>query len=194
MCSVKSLTKVLQKYFHQEVGQARRVLLLWLAVILPAVAITNSASAFDNSSQSVPFTPGTASLSPAEATYPLKVSANNRYLVDQDNVPFLMIGDAPQTLIANLSQAEAGAYMVNRRTYGINTLWINLLCNFSDGCNNNAMTFDGIAPFTVAGDLSTPNPAPHLWTTLLAFFQSVGRIPKISSHFYAGTSENHGAS
>src|SRR5262249_1517269 len=81
MCSVKSLTKVLQKYSHQGVVQARRVLLLWLAVILTAVAITNSASTFDNSLQSVPFIPETASLSPAKATYPLKVSANNRYLV-----------------------------------------------------------------------------------------------------------------
>jgi Protein of unknown function (DUF4038)/Putative collagen-binding domain of a collagenase len=91
-------------------------------------------------------------------TFPLKASANNRYLVDQNNVPFLIVGDAPQTLIANLSPGEAAAYMVNRRSYGINTLWINLLCNYSDGCNKEATTFDGIAPFTSRGDLSTPNP------------------------------------
>ena len=91
--------------------------------------------------------------------YPLKVSSNNRYLVDQNNVPFLMVGDAPQTLIANLSQIDAATYMANRAQYGINTLWINLLCNYSDGCNKDATTFDGISPFTVVGDLSTPNPA-----------------------------------
>ena len=90
--------------------------------------------------------------------FPLKASANNRYLVDQNNVPFLIVGDAPQTLIANLSPGEAAAYMVNRRSYGINTLWINLLCNYSDGCNKEATTFDGITPFTSRGDLSTPNP------------------------------------
>src|SRR2546427_488745 len=39
--------------------------------------------------------------------YPLAVSTNRRYLVDQDNIPFLMVGDAPQTLVANLSVAEA---------------------------------------------------------------------------------------
>jgi Protein of unknown function (DUF4038)/Putative collagen-binding domain of a collagenase len=120
--------------------------MLRLAVILIAVAVTDRGAAFDKSV-------------PDAFAYPLKTSANNRYLSDQDNVPFLMIGDAPQMLIANLSQAEAGAYMANRRTYGINTLWINLLCNFSDGCNKDATTFDGIAPFAVAGDLSTPNPA-----------------------------------
>ena len=62
-------------------------------------------------------------------------------------------------LIANLSQREAAAYMANRRSYGINTLWINILCNYSNGCNKDATTFDGIAPFTSRGDLSTPNPA-----------------------------------
>ncbi len=28
--------------------------------------------------------------------FPLKPSANNRFLVDRNDVPFLMIGDAPQ--------------------------------------------------------------------------------------------------
>ena len=102
--------------------------------------------------------PSTA-VPPTRPAYPLKASANNRYLVDQNGVPFLMVGDAPQTLVANLSQMDAATYMANRARYGINTLWINLLCNYSDGCNKDATTFDGIAPFTVVGDLSTPNPA-----------------------------------
>ena len=91
--------------------------------------------------------------------YPLKVSANHRYLVDQNNVPFLMVGDAPQTLVANLSQEEAAIYMAGRRNFGFNTLWINLLCNTSDGCNKDGTTIDGIPPFVVPSDLSTPNPA-----------------------------------
>jgi Protein of unknown function (DUF4038)/Putative collagen-binding domain of a collagenase len=101
------------------------------------------------------------STTPPRATpvYPLKASSNNRYLVDQNNAPFLMVGDAPQTLIANLSEMDADRYMANRARYGINTLWINLLCNYSDGCNKDATTFDGIPPFTVVGDISTPNPA-----------------------------------
>jgi len=49
--------------------------------------------------------------------------------------------------------------MANRAQYGINTLWINLLCEYVDGCNKDATTFDGIPPFTVVGDLSTTNPA-----------------------------------
>jgi len=103
----KSVPTMFQKCCNQGVERASRVLLRYLAVILTAV--TDGALAFDNPAPSAPLSTRTASLSPAKASYPLKVSANNRYLVDQDNAPFLMIGDAPQTLIANLSQAEAGA-------------------------------------------------------------------------------------
>jgi hypothetical protein len=99
------------------------------------------------------------SLPPGTVVYPLKVSANKRYLVDQDDKAFLMVGDAPQTMIGTLSVADAATFMANRREYGIDTLWINLLCNFSDGCNKVATTFDGVAPFLVTGDLSRPNPA-----------------------------------
>jgi hypothetical protein len=95
---------------------------------------------------------------PSAPVYPLRASANNRYLIDQNNMPFLMVGDAPQTLIAKLSLAEAAAYMANRSHYGINTLWINILCNEAQGCNKDATTFDGVAPFISAGDLSAPNP------------------------------------
>jgi hypothetical protein len=97
--------------------------------------------------------------SSASPAYPLKASANNRHLVDQNDVPFLMVGDSPQALIGNLSPMEAAFFMENRRRYGINALWINLLCNDGTACNANGTTFDGIAPFTTANDLSTPNSA-----------------------------------
>lgn len=35
---------------------------------------------------------------------------------------------------------------------------MNLLCDSYTACNSDGTTFDGIAPFTTAGDLSTPNP------------------------------------
>src|ERR1700680_1052861 len=47
------------------------------------------------------------SLVPDDYIFPLKVTANKRYLVDQNSKPFLMVGDAPQTIVANLSLAEA---------------------------------------------------------------------------------------
>lgn len=93
------------------------------------------------------------------AVFPLKPDPTNRYLVDSNNVPFLMVGDAPQALIGNLSERLANVFMANREKYGINALWINLLCDSYTACNSDGTTFDGIAPFTTPGDLSTPNPA-----------------------------------
>jgi hypothetical protein len=123
------------------------------------LAYIASASALDNSVPSALSSASPAATSAAaKPAYPLKASANNRYLVDQDNVPFLMVGDSPQALIGSLSQAQAATFIANRLKYGINALWINLLCNDSIGCNSDGTTFDGIAPFTVPGDISTPNP------------------------------------
>ena len=42
-------------------------------------------------------------LHPADRISPLKVGANKRYLVDQNNVPFLMQGDAAWSLIVALN-------------------------------------------------------------------------------------------
>ena len=55
----------------------------------------------------------TAAVNPSTA-YPLKVSANGRYLVDQNDHPFLITGDSPQALTVNLSEAEADAFFADR--------------------------------------------------------------------------------
>jgi hypothetical protein len=91
--------------------------------------------------------------------YPLKVSRNGRYLVDQRDVPFLMVGDSPQAMIGNLSVKDAAMYIANRKAAGFNSLWINLLCAKYTGCREDGTTSDGIKPFRATGDLSTPNPA-----------------------------------
>jgi hypothetical protein len=84
-----------------------------------------------------------------------------------------MVGDSPQHLITNLSQQEAAAFMANRRGHGINTLWINLLCIFTEAsCNRQAKTFDGFVPFLVPGDIATPNPA---------YFQRVDDVLRIAA-------------
>jgi hypothetical protein len=70
-----------------------------------------------------------------------------------------MVGDSPQSLIGNLSVADADYYFANRQVDGFNAVWINLLCNSYMFCNSDGTTVDGIAPFTTTGDLSTPNEA-----------------------------------
>lgn len=90
--------------------------------------------------------------------YPLRVSADRRYLVDRNGTPFLMVGDSPQALIANLSESEADSYFADREAHGFNAVWINLLCATYTGGRADASTYDGIVPFTTPDDLSTPNP------------------------------------
>ena len=96
---------------------------------------------------------------PRKVVYPLKLSANHRYLVDQRDRPFMIVGDSPQALIGNLSVKDAAFYIRNRRAAGFNALWINLLCVKYTGCRDSGSTADGIKPFTSPGDLATPNPA-----------------------------------
>jgi hypothetical protein len=99
---------------------------------------------------------GTLGASPA---YPVKVGPTGRYLVDQNGVPFLIVGDSPQAMIGRLSLADAEAFFASRQAHGFNTVWINVLCAGYIGCNEDGSTFDGIAPFNVPGDLTTPNEA-----------------------------------
>src|SRR5947209_19701336 len=76
------------------------------------------------------------------AAYPLKQSANRRYLVDRNNRPFLITGDAPQALMVNLPEADADLYFANRKAHGFNTLWINLLCKPGTGGRKDGSTYD----------------------------------------------------
>jgi hypothetical protein len=84
----------------------------------------------------------------APPVYPLKKSANGRYLVDQSNAPILLVGDAPQALMVNLTTNEAAMYFTDRHAFGFNTVWINLLCSTYTGGRPDASTIDGIVPFT----------------------------------------------
>lgn len=59
--------------------------------------------------------------------FPLKISENHRYLVDQRGTPFRIQGDSAQSLIVNLTHEEAAAYLDDRRAKGFNTVNVNLL-------------------------------------------------------------------
>ena len=47
--------------------------------------------------------------------YPLKVSANGRYLVDQNNVPFLLCGDVPQVIVTMALRHKLHSFSQNER-------------------------------------------------------------------------------
>ena len=102
--------------------------------------------------------------------YPLKVSANGRYLVDRNNTPFLISGDNPHALIGMGSIEDAENYFADRQAHGFNAMWMNLLVAspaYYDS-RDDGSTPDGIRPFTgfIAGgadsthyDLTKPNEA-----------------------------------
>ena len=108
--------------------------------------------------------------SPTSSVYPLRPSANGRYMLDASNAPFLIIGDAPHSILANLNNSDAVTYLTDRGQRGFNALWIELLCDSYtfgfgyEGTPNYGRDVNGNNPFTatLAGgyyDLTTPNEA-----------------------------------
>jgi hypothetical protein len=70
-----------------------------------------------------------------------------------------MVGDSPQALIGNASLSDADTYFADRQANGFDTVLIDLVCDSYTGCNADGTTYDGVAPFTTPGDLTTPNEA-----------------------------------
>ena len=128
--------------------------------LAPDALSDTSLDAGDTDTGSGPDVSGvTADGGPSSVAYPLKASANGRYLVDQNGHPFLMAGDAPQSLVVNVSESDADRYFADRKAHGFNSVWINLICNTYTAGRSDGTTYDGLAPFTTPGDLSTPNDA-----------------------------------
>jgi hypothetical protein len=77
--------------------------------------------------------------------------------VDAQGNPFLLRGDAPWSLIVQLTNEEAEQYLEDRRQKGFNAVLVNLIEHqFSSNPPKNAY---GDAPFLTPGDFSTPNEA-----------------------------------
>ena len=103
----------------------------------------------------------------ATSTFPFAtaVSANYRYLLDQNGNPFMIVGDSPHTLSTYDTTAEMSTYFATRHAQGFNSALVQLIVGpYIDSTGiipdaANFATYDGITPFTVAGNISTPNPA-----------------------------------
>ena len=94
-------------------------------------------------------------VSSAAPAYPLKISANHRYLIDQNDAPFLLQGDAGWSVMVAATDSEVEGYFENRRQKGFNSVLVNLIEHrFSEHPPLNA---NGDAPFTITGDFTTPN-------------------------------------
>jgi hypothetical protein len=92
---------------------------------------------------------------PPSGLFPLGVSSDGTMLVTNGGQPFLLQGEAAWSLIVQLSTSDATRYLTDRHGRGINALLVNLIEHFySDHPPSDTA---GDAPFTTAGDFSTPN-------------------------------------
>ena len=78
-------------------------------------------------------------------------------LVDAGGAPVWLHGEAAWSLVVQPDDAELARYLADRRARGVNALVVNLIEHkFADRAPLDA---SGDAPFTTAGDFSTPNEA-----------------------------------
>jgi hypothetical protein len=101
----------------------------------------------------------TVSTPPSSASaFPMKVSENHRYLTDQNGRPYLIAGDSPQTILGRMTTEDAEFYFTNRQSYGVNALWVHVMCRENETCHADGATPDGVVPF-FDHDLARPNAA-----------------------------------
>ena len=93
----------------------------------------------------------------ATPDYPLKRGTNPRYLVDQNELPFLIHGDSPWSMMVQLTREETEQFLSNRSGKGFNSIIVNLIEHTF--CDNPPFNRYGQPPFTTPGDFATPNPA-----------------------------------
>jgi hypothetical protein len=104
--------------------------------------------------------------------YPLKRGPNPRYLVDQNDRPFLIQGDTAWSLLVQATREEAEQYLRNRHSKGFNSIIVNLTEHWY--CDNPPLNRYGDPPFTTPGDYATPNPA---------YFAHVDWVLKKAAHY-----------
>lgn len=91
----------------------------------------------------------------ANPLFPVRVSANGRYLEDARGKPFLLHADTAWYLIVELKREETEQYLENRRQKGFNAILVSLgETNLPDNPTHNKF---GDALFTKPEDFSTPN-------------------------------------
>ncbi len=86
-----------------------------------------------------------------DVKFPLRASANGRYLVDAGDKPFFYQADTPWMLLFQLSLPEAEVFLADRKAKGFSALQI-MMTGFL-GMKNRA----GQLPFGADNDLSKPN-------------------------------------
>src|SRR4051795_8602191 len=113
-------------------------------IIRTSVIVTSLTIAFCAAGPARPNKPRSLAKPADFPVYPLTASDNGRYLVDQNGTPTVLVGDSPHSLFVNVSTQQADAYFANRASYGINALWVEVLCNTYTAGRADGSTYDGI--------------------------------------------------
>lgn len=97
-------------------------------------------------------------------TYPIKASANGRYLVDQNGEPFMLMADAAWGLMQNLTPTQMATYMSTRQAQGFNAIMVPITYAVNGTPSSSGAAQDGTQPFTTGTtyatyNLATPNSA-----------------------------------
>jgi hypothetical protein len=134
---------------------------------------------------------------------PIKASANGRYFVDQNNVPWLLMADSPQGFMGVTSPADMALFMAERKAQGFNAIYVVAICGmYFNGCHKNGQALDGTLPFTsgtcpATCDLSTPNPSYFAQLDALirlaASYGLVVILNPLDTQAWIVTMENNGA-
>lgn len=90
-------------------------------------------------------------------SFPIKLSSNGLYLLDNNDQPTIINGDTGWSLIAQLSKEDAEIYLTDRAQRGYNLILVNLIEHMF--ASNAPANFYGDQPFTTTGNFNTPNEA-----------------------------------
>jgi hypothetical protein len=93
-------------------------------------------------------------LDPPKAALPLRLAPGQRHLVDHNAAPFLLVGDAGWSLVAQLRKEEAETYLEDRRRRGFNLIMANLIEHWF--AERPPLDAYGTGPFAVPGDFGRP--------------------------------------
>ncbi len=95
----------------------------------------------------------------AQPQFPLRLSDTSRYLVDAAGKPFLVKEFSAWGLLQAISEEEEAAYLDSLAAEGFNTVMTSLVSNAPGQMGGNPPYWQGVPPFLVEWDFSTPNEA-----------------------------------
>jgi hypothetical protein len=121
--------------------------------------------------------------------FPLKVSANKRYFVDQKGISFLYNADTGWLIFYKLTTEESRAYLTTRKKQGFNAIQTQLAMFVNHKNRNGKSIFDG------DNDFSRPNEAFHNHILeVIHIADSLGLMIVLSQPWVGCCGESYGGS